>query len=221
MNFFFPWSRSNIRLTGRFPVQWLNGFERIEGRGEELSADEIVVTFPEMPPPSAIRIFLEVNGTRLCAKVKPQRIDIIEKGAKQFRCTCRFGFMGPGARKELSEVLEGAPSPPYRKERFEPPRRSPIFRRKRAQSTNVIVPPEIEAKIVAFLAWQKRLAAPSGVKRPLLAIKSAHPLTEDGKEGMQYRVRSRIVDTHGVTKTFDTAIFIPHGGEPQTLEYIP
>lgn len=205
-----PWLRSDVRLTGRFAVQWLKGFERIEGLGEEISADELIVTFKEEPPKTAMRIHLEINGKKLAAKIKAQNIYLSEKPTRSFRCVCRFSMMGPHEKRQLDDLLENAPDPPYKRERIQ-------RRARHRRPDTVAIAPEVEAKIVTFLLGQKRLAPAAGKQRPLLAIKSAEPISEEGIEGSRYRVRSRIVNKNGVTKTYDTLLFIPHKGEIRML----
>ena len=213
MGFLLPWLRSDIRLTGRFPVAWLKGFDRVEGLGEELSADEMIVAFPDEPPPTPMRITFEVNGRKLAARIKPKKIYVSELPVKRYRCVCGFVGMGPAEKKQLDDLLENAPDPPYRKERIARPAKSPILRaRPKHRPQNVVVSPEVEAKIVSLLLSEKRIAAPTGSQRPLLAIKSAKKLFEDGVSGMEYRVRSRTLNVHGATKNFDTRIFIPDKG---------
>lgn len=213
MAFLLPWLRSDIRLKGRFVVQWLKGFERVACAGEELTAYGLVATFPAEPPKRAMRVLIDVNGRKLSARIVPQKIEPVDA---QFKCRCKFTMMGPREQRELTEVLENAPSPPYKRDRIERPQRSPVFKR-RAVSKTLTVPAEIEAKVVALLIAFKKLAPPTGNQRPLLAIKSAQPLTEEGVPGTQYRVRSRVVDSHGVTKTFDTEIFVPNKGDARIL----
>ena len=210
LSFLKPWLRSDIRLTGRFSVQWLKGFERIEGTGEELSADELIVTFKEEPPKTAMRIHFEINGKKLAAKIKPHKVYLSEKPAPSYRCVCRFFMMGPHEKRQLDDLLENAPDPPYKRERIQ---RRARYRR----PESVAIPPEIEAKIVTFLIAQKRIAPAKGKQRPLLAIKSSVPVTEDGQDGVTYRVRSRIINTHGVTKTYDTPLFVPNKGDIRML----
>ena len=213
--FLMPWLRSDIRLTGRFAVHWLKGFERIAGAGEELSGYDLVATFPEEPPKTPIRVLIDVNGRKLSARIVAQKVD--DGGKGQFKCRCKFSLMGPREQRELTEVLENAPSPPYKRERIEPPKRSPMFKR-RPVRRNIVVPPEIEGRIVTILVGLQRLAQPAGTQRPLIAVKEEQPLTEDGVSGKAYRVRSRIVNSHGVTKTFDTSIFVPERGEARVLD---
>ena len=216
-SFLRPWLRSDVRLTGRFGVQWLRGFERVEGLGEELSADEMIVTFKEEPPKAAMRIQFEINGKRLVARIKPHKVYLSEKPSKSYRCVCRFSMMGPSEKRQLDDLLESAPDPPYKRERITRAPRRPIFRARHRRPENITIPAEIEAKIVSFLLAQKRIAPPSGKQRPLLAIKSAERLSEDGQDGTSYRVRSRMVNSHGGTKTFDTPLFVPDKGDVRML----
>ena len=216
MGFLLPWGRSDIRLTGRFAVSWLKGFDHVEGLGEELSADEMIVSFAEEPPQGAMRVTFDVNGRKLAARIKPKKIFISEKPVKRYRCICSFVAMGPSERQQLDDLLENAPDPPYKIERIARPQKS-LARPRHRRPENVTVPLEVEAKILALLLGQKRIAPPSGKQRPLLAIKSAEPMTEEGVTGTQYRVRSRLVNQHGATKTFDTPIFISDKGPAHIL----
>ncbi|MDP9017862.1 MAG: hypothetical protein M3N19_06055 [Candidatus Eremiobacteraeota bacterium] len=217
MRFLMPWLRSDIRLTGRFRVSWLRGFERIEGIGEELSAFEIVVLFPQEPPTTPIRIHFDVNGKKLAGRIQLQKAEPPQKAGSAVRYRCSFVAMGVRERADLNDALENAPSPPYKRERLIPLIDGSATSRKRSHHATVSIPAEIEAKIVDFLVSQRRIAAPNGAQRPLLAIKEASPITEADQEGMRYRVRSRLVNNHGITKNFDTPIFIPNKGELRIL----
>lgn len=200
-----PWLRSDIRLRGRFAVQWLQGFERVPGAGEELSGYGLVATFAQEPSNRPLRVLIDVDGRKLSARILLQQS---EPANAQFRCSFKFVAMGRRERRELNEVLETAPAPRYTRERIERPERA---------ARALAVAPETEARIVTALVHLKRLARPDGPKRPLLAIKAESDVTEDGVEGKQYRVRSRFVDSHGVTKTFDTDVFVPVKGEARAL----
>lgn len=214
--FLMPWSRSDIRLTGRFAVHWLKGFERIPGAGEELSGYDLVATFPEEPPKTPIRVLIDVNGRKLSARIVAKKVDDVGNG--RFKCRCKFSRTGPREQRELTEVLENAPSPPYKRERVESPKRSLMFKRRPVRRTAVVLAPEVEGRIIGILVGLKRLAQPAGTQRPLIAIKEEQSVTEDGVSGKAYRVRSRIVNSHGVTKTFDTSVFVPETGEARVLD---
>ena len=217
MGFLLPWLRSDVRLSGRFVVQWHKGFEQIEGRGEELSADELIVSFPDEPPETPMRVTFEINGKTLAARIKPKKVFISETQAKRYRCVCKFVGMGQHERRQLDDLLENAPDPPYKRERIARPKKAPVIRGRIHRPENIIVPPEIEAKILELLLREKRIAKPAGGQRPLLAIKNAERVTEEGVSGTSYRVRSRMLNQHGVTKTFETPIFVPDKGAAQIL----